>query len=139
MSSFLKMLCIASMIFSAISFVAFWAIVSTSSAVFISEAPASISVSLEVGQALNRRHLKLEYREALLLNAFDPLGHFWQGLHEQGSGISSESQSQLIFAFLLHFLRLLRSHFSFGLTWGASRGSPSSSSGDSPLPLPLLI
>ena len=92
LSSFLKMLCIASMIFSAISFVAFLAIVSTSSPVFISEAPASISVSLEVGQALKRRHLKFEYREALLLKAFDPLGHFWQGLHEQGSGISSESQ-----------------------------------------------
>ena len=132
------MLCIASMIFSAISFVAFLAIVSTSSPVFISEAPASISVS-EVGQVLKRRHLKLEYREALLLKAFDPLGHFWQGLHEQGSGISSESQSQLIFAFLLHFFCFLCSHFPFGLTWGASRGSPSSSSGGSPLPLPLLI
>ena len=115
LSSFLKMLCIASMIFSAISFVAFLAIVATSSPVFISEAPASTSLPLDVGQALKRRHLKPEYREALLLKAFDPLGHFWQGLHEQGSGISPEPQSHLIFAFLLHFLCFLFHRFQLTL------------------------
>ena len=80
----------AVMIFPAISFVAFLAIVATSSTVFISETPVSISLPLEVGQALKRRHLKPEYRDLLLLKALDPLGHFWQGLHEQGSGILSE-------------------------------------------------
>ena len=144
----------ASMILPAISFVAFLAIVATSSPLFISEAAASTSLPLDVGQALKRRHLNPEYRDLLLLKAFVPLGHFWQGLHEQGSGISPELQSHLFFALNLHVK--VRSHVPL-LTRGASRGSSSSTSSEdsvaigcrrslqwkqwplhSPLPLPPL-
>ena len=144
----------ALMILSAISFVAFLAIVATSSTVFISETAVSVSLPLEVGQALKRRHLNPEYRDLLLLKAFVPLGHFWQGLHEQGSGISPELQSTFISFFLLQLFCFLRSHVPL-LTRGASRGSSSSSSSEdssgctrslqwkqwplhSPLPVPPL-
>ena len=136
-SSFLRMLCMASMILSATSLVAFLAIVAASSPEFISETPVSILLPLEAGQALKRRHLKPEYRDLLLLKAVDPLGHFWQGLHAQGSGILSDSQSHFILFILPQLFRFLRSHVPL-LTWGASRGS-SSSSEDSLLPLPLPL
>ena len=144
----------ASMILSATSLVAFLAIVAASSPEFISETPVSILLPLEAGQALKRRHLKPEYRDLLLLKAVDPLGHFWQGLHAQGSGILSDSQSHFILFILPQLFRFLRSHVPL-LTRGASRGSSSSSSSEdsigctrslqwkqwpvhSPLPLPPL-
>ena len=83
------MLCIALMIFSAISFVEFFAIIAASSPVFISDIPAFISVPFEVemGQVLKRRHL---YHPPLgIFKALDPSGHFRQGKQEQFVGCLS--------------------------------------------------
>ena len=150
--SFVKTLCIALMIFSAISFVAFLAILAASSPVFISflaivaarrPLPASICLPLNVergheSKRMQTRVASLEYPEKLcgpICIAFVPVGHFWQRLQEQGSGCSPERQG--LFSYLLRPHLNLRLHFLLGLTKATSFGSSSSSQSPLPLPLPL--